>query len=80
MENKPKVILFGASWCQACKLIKPLLERVSEVQYVDVDEDVDTTAAYGVRNLPTYINTETGDRGFGTVRNITELKEVLGLK
>ncbi|UIW10570.1 thioredoxin domain [Aeromonas phage BUCT695] len=75
----PKVILFGADWCQTCHMIKPMLQRIAEVQFVDVDEDVEIAAKYGVRSLPTYINDETGDRGTGPAKNIAELKEVLGL-
>ncbi|MGL4521326.1 MAG: thioredoxin domain-containing protein [Bacilli bacterium] len=77
---KPKIKLFGATWCGTCSMVKPLLERLGEVEYIDVDEDVDTTAEYGVRALPTYINEETGDRGTGPVRNLQELREVLGIE
>lgn len=75
-----QITLFGADWCQTCKLIKPLLERIGEVTYIDVDEDIETAAKYGIRSLPTYVNEETGDRGTGPVKNILELKEVLGIK
>lgn len=74
-----KVTLFGADWCQQCKLIKPLLERVAEVTYINVDEDVESAAKHGVRALPTYINTENGNRGTGSVKNLEELKKVLGI-
>ena len=75
------VILFGADWCQTCKFIKAMLDRIEgvEVQYIDVDEDVEMAAQHGVRNLPTYINDDTGDRGTGPVKNLAELKETLGL-
>lgn len=77
---KPQILLFGASWCQTCKLMKPMLQRIGDVTYIDVDEDVDTTAKYAVRSLPTYINLETDDRGTGPAKNIAELKEVLGIE
>lgn len=76
----PNIKLFGAEWCQACKLIKPLLERIGDVEYIDVDSDMEQTAKYGIRNLPTYINMETGDQGFGPVRTVSELKIILGVE
>lgn len=75
----PTIKLFGAEWCGTCKLIKPLLERVGNVEYVDVDEDVEQTAKFGVRGLPTYINMDNNNRGTGPVRNLEELKSVLGI-
>lgn len=74
-----KVTLFGADWCQACKLIKPLLERIADVIYINVDEDVESAAKHGVRALPTYINMDNGNRGTGSVKNLDELKKTLGI-
>lgn len=78
--SKPQILLFGADWCQTCKLIKPMLTRLGDVTYIDVDEDVETTAKHGVCALPTYINVETGDRGTGPVKNMAELREILGIE
>lgn len=75
----PVIKLFGAEWCGTCKMIRPLLDRVGTVEYVDVDEDVAQTAEFGVRNLPTYINMDNNERGSGPVKNLAELKEVLGI-
>lgn len=77
--EKVQIKLFGASWCQACKMIKPLLERLGEVTYIDVDENVETTAAYGVRGLPTFVNESNGKRGTGSVQNTQQLREILDI-
>ncbi|KAG1143634.1 hypothetical protein G6F37_012028 [Rhizopus arrhizus] len=58
-SNKYVVIDFTATWCGPCRMITPILERLS-VQYdnvvfvkVDVDEFSDIAQEYSVRAMPT---------------------------
>ena len=60
--NKLVVIDFWASWCGPCKMIGPIIEEVSEeykdkviVGKVDVDNNDEAAAKYGVRNIPTIL-------------------------
>ena len=52
------VVKFGSSWCGPCKTIKPILEELDkeneDVEFVDidVDEDKELAAKYGVRGIP----------------------------
>ncbi|QBX32799.1 hypothetical protein Asfd1_173 [Aeromonas phage Asfd_1] len=74
------IYLFGAEWCANCKMVKPMLANI-EYQYIDVDSDdgVYLTGKYGIRSLPTLLNTETLDRFSGVPRNVADLKEKIGL-
>ena len=54
-----KYIKFEASWCGACKMIKPTLRKVTEagipVEVVDAEHSAELVTQYNVRNLPTVI-------------------------
>ena len=74
-----KIVLvdFGADWCPPCKAMGPVLELVAKefegkalVGELDVDTNPQTTAKYGVRNLPTFLFFKDGnlvDRIVGAV-------------
>ena len=56
------VIDFWAPWCQPCKLVHPILERMSEkygrrVKFLrmNVDEERLKPAQYAVRSIPTLL-------------------------
>ena len=51
------VIDFYADWCQPCKILTPILERVSEkveakICKVNVDESRELAKQFGVRGIP----------------------------
>lgn len=57
-----KLLFFTASWCSACKAIKPVVEKEApqkgfDVKYVDMDSDEGAYMAdeFNIRNLPTLI-------------------------
>lgn len=57
--DKPVVCDFFASWCGPCKMLSPVLEKVAE-EYadraefvkVDVDDNSELAARYGVMSIP----------------------------
>ena len=72
-----KVQLFGAAWCSACKSLKPIAEKLAEVEYVDIDtpEGMELSVKHGIRGLPTMVR-EDGKVLVGS--DMTKVKEFLG--
>ena len=63
-NEEVSILLFGASWCQPCKILKPIMEKLSEeykdkvnFYYADIDEKALNTATSiaGVRGVPTVV-------------------------
>lgn len=61
-KNTPVVVDFWATWCQPCKLLTPLLEKLVKemggsfrLAKVDVDANPNLAARYNVRSIPTII-------------------------
>src|SRR5512133_2340444 len=59
-QNVPVVVEFWATWCQPCKTLGPMLERLTEeaggvfrLARVDVDGNPNLALRYGVRSIPT---------------------------
>jgi thioredoxin 1 len=71
-----KILYFTASWCQPCKSLRPIIERLSSelpIQIIDVDSNKLTCDKYGVRNVPCIIITIDGNTAGRIVgSNITE--------
>jgi thioredoxin 1 len=61
-SNVPVVVDFWAEWCQPCKMLSPVLDRISsryegrlKVVKCNVDENQDIALKYGVMSIPNLI-------------------------
>lgn len=81
IKNKqPSIFYFHADWCQKCKLIKPLLPKISESKNMTLyeiesnDENEEISNLFDVEYLPTLVVlTETGYKKYVGVLSINKL-------
>ena len=68
-----KIIRFTASWCQPCKALASILDKVDSpypIEVVDIDDRSDVAIEFGIRSVPTLVMIEDG----------TVLKRMNGVK
>jgi thioredoxin 1 len=68
---------FWADWCMPCKMMAPILNEVAEaaegeavIYKLNVDEQRQVAASYGIRNIPTII----------VFREGKEVERIVGIK
>ncbi|RPH45626.1 MAG: thioredoxin TrxA [Burkholderiales bacterium] len=59
-SDAPVLVDYWAEWCGPCKMIAPLLDEVAKdydgkvrIVKVNVDDNQEITAKYGIRGIPT---------------------------
>jgi thioredoxin-like negative regulator of GroEL len=68
-----KIIRFTASWCQPCKALAMILNKVDSpypIEVVDIDAQSDVAIEFGIRSVPTLVMIEDG----------AVLKKMVGVK
>ena len=56
----PVVVDFFATWCGPCRMMAPVIGKV-KIGKLDVDENSDIAARYGVMSIPTIILFKNGE-------------------
>ena len=81
--SKLSLIQFSASWCNPCKIVRPIVEKISnemadkiDCYYHDIEAQPNEPTKYSVRGVPTVLLFK-GSKLLGTKVGATSEKDML---
>ncbi len=67
-SDKPAIVDFWAEWCGPCRLVGPFVAELAAeyegkavIGKLNVDENSNVTAQFGIRNIPTILFFKNGE-------------------
>lgn len=66
-QDKPLLLDFYADWCGPCRMVGPIIEEIANerddiiVGKINVDQNPDLAAAFGVSTIPTLVVMKNGE-------------------
>lgn len=85
--GKPMVLDFWAEWCGPCRMVSPIIDELATeyegkvtIGKMDVDNNNDVVAQFGIRNIPTVLFFKDGklvDKQVGAAQKSADRKSVV---
>ena len=85
-SDKKVLVDFWATWCNPCKMMHPVLEKLDEelngdvkIGKINIDNDPELASKFGVMSIPTFMVFENGEikNTFVGTQSLETLKKIM---